>query len=307
MPTTHTGAGSGSGSGDGAGAGAGDGAGDGAGAGAGAGGGAGAGEGDLSKYLVNVKTVQSGAIRILVESLKEILGDTNLIFDPSGLKLIATDNSETVLIHMRLHASKFEGFYCPKKVVIGVNMNNMFKLLKTMMNNDVLTIYIEAENPNKIGFQINNSDKNSQTVFHMNLLDISDNEITIPPVTFETELSFPSGDFQKLIRDMTNIGDTIDIKSIGNTLLLNCQGDFAQQETTLSENQDGLQFSITSNPETPIQGVFSLKYLLLFTKCTNLCNQIHMYIKNDYPLIIRYDVANLGDIKMCLSPNVGTN
>ena len=29
-----------------------------------------------------------------------------------------------------------------------------------------------------------------------------------------------------------------------------------------------------------------------------------MYIKNDYPLIIKYNVANLGDIKLCLSPNV---
>ena len=262
---------------------------------------------DLSKYLVNVKTVQSGAIRILVESLKEILGDTNLIFDESGLKLIATDNSESVLIHLKLHADKFNEFYCPKKIVIGVNMNNMFKLLKTMMNNDVLTIFIEKDNPNKIGFKVNNSDKKTQTIFHMNLLDISDNEINIPPVTFETELSFPSTDFQKLIRDMTNIGDKIDIKSVGNMLLLSCQGDFAQQETSLSETQDGLQFSLVSNPTNPIQGVFSLKYLLLFTKCTNLCNQIHMYIKNDYPLIIRYDVANLGDIKMCLSPYVVTN
>ena len=32
-----------------------------------------------------------------------------------------------------------------------------------------------------------------------------------------------------------------------------------------------------------------------------------MYIKNDYPLVIRYDVANLGNIKLCLSPNVSTD
>ena len=102
---------------------------------------------------------------------------------------------------------------------------------------------------------------------------------------------------------MTNIGDKIEIKSIGNILVLNCEGDFAEQETILSETQGGLSFSMTAGPELPIQGIFSLKYLTLFTKCTNLCNQIHMYIKNDYPLIIRYDVANLGHIKLCLSPN----
>ena len=101
---------------------------------------------------------------------------------------------------------------------------------------------------------------------------------------------------------MTNIGEKIEIKSIGNTLVLNCEGDFAEQETILSETQGGLNFSTSMGPELPIQGIFSLKYLILFTKCTNLCNQIHMYIKNDYPLIIKYDVANLGEIKLCLSP-----
>jgi len=260
---------------------------------------------DNSKYLVNIKTVQSGAFRILVEALKDILTDTNIVFDSTGIKLIATDNSHSVLIHMRLHSDKFEGFHCPETKIVGVNMNNMYKLLKTMVNNDILTIFIEKDDPNRLGFKINNTVKNSQTIFRMNLLDISSDDIVVPPVTFETELTFPAQEFQKLVRDMTNIGDTIDIKSVGNHLMLDCEGDFAKQETVLSETQDGLSFSLTAKPETPIQGTFSLKYLLLFTKCTNLCNLIHMYIKNDYALIIRYDVANLGDIKLCLSPNTG--
>ena len=91
-------------------------------------------------------------------------------------------------------------------------------------------------------------------------------------------------------------------------LIFDCEGDFATQETVLSQIEDnsenGLHFSISSNADKPIQGIFSLKYLVLFTKCTNLCNIIHMYIKNDYPLIIKYNVANLGDIKLCLSPNI---
>ena len=70
---------------------------------------------------------------------------------------------------------------------------------------------------------------------------ISNEEITIPPATFETELTLPSTDFQKIIRDMTNIGDKMEIKSIGNTLKLNCTGDFAEQETILYETQGGLQ------------------------------------------------------------------
>jgi len=51
-----------------------------------------------------------------------------------------------------------------------------------------------------------------------------------------------------------------------------------------------------------IQGEFSLKNLGYFIKCTNLCNSIEMYLENDLPLIVKYAVASLGEIKLCLAP-----
>jgi len=263
-----------------------------------------------NNFILNIKTVQSGAFRILIEALKEILTDTNIIFDKTGIKLIATDSSKIVLIHMKLQAENFEYYFCKEdKIKIGINMNNLFKLIKVMGNNDILNLYIEKTDVNRLGIRIYNEVKNTHTTFKLNLLDIAEEDINIPPAEFETELSLPSIDFQKLIRDMTNIGDLVDIKSVGDNLIFNCDGDFATQETILKQIDDtsennGLKFSVAASVDNPIQGIFSLKYLVLFTKCTNLCNLIHMYIKNDYPLIIKYNVANLGDIKLCLSPNV---
>ena len=260
---------------------------------------------DNTNNILNIKTEQAGAFRILVEALKEILTEANFIFDSSGIKLMAMDSTRTILIHMKLDSENFEEFYCPNKTTVGVNMLNFFKLIKTMGNSETLSLFIEKDNENKLGILITNNEKNSQTVFKLNLLDITEDSISIPPAEFDTELSLPSSDFQKLIRDMINIGEDIEIKSIGNQLMLNCQGDFASQETILSEpsNNCGLQFKQSSPQELPTQGIFSLKYLILFTKCTNLCQQINLYIKNDYPLIIRYLVASLGDIKLCLAPN----
>ena len=80
--------------------------------------------------LFNIQTVQSGAFRILIEALKEILTDTNLIIDSTGIKLIATDNSKIVLIHMKLQSVNFENYFCKGKIKIGINMNNLFKLIK---------------------------------------------------------------------------------------------------------------------------------------------------------------------------------
>ena len=67
---------------------------------------------DDKNKILNIKTVQSGAFRILIEALKEILTDTNIIFDKTGIKLIATDNSKIVLIHMKLNSCNFEYYHC---------------------------------------------------------------------------------------------------------------------------------------------------------------------------------------------------
>ena len=133
----------------------------------------------MDDYILNIKTVQSGAVRILIEALKEILTDGNFIFDSSGVKLMAMDSTHTILIHMKLESSNFEFFYCPKKVTVGINMLNIFKLIKTMTNSETLTLFIEKNNENFLGIKINNAEKNSQTIYKLNLLDIPEDDIII--------------------------------------------------------------------------------------------------------------------------------
>ena len=68
-----------------------------------------------------------------------------------------------------------------------------------MSNNDTLTLFMENNNENELGIKIHNDEKNSQTTYKLNLLDIEEKDITIPPAEFDTELTFPSGDFKKLL------------------------------------------------------------------------------------------------------------
>ena len=101
---------------------------------------------DTDEYYLRIRTIQTSAIRILVEALKEILTDTNIIFDDTGIKIITTDSTKTVLIHMKLEKEKFEEYFCEKKMICGISMINLYKLIKTISNQDTLTLFI------KIGF-----------------------------------------------------------------------------------------------------------------------------------------------------------
>ena len=254
---------------------------------------------DLNTVL-ELKTVQSNAFRILIEALKEILTDANIEFDDSGMKISTMDASHTVLVHLKLDSDKFESYKCSKKIIIGVNMLNFFKLIKTIGNSDTLTLFIESDNEEKLGIKIENGEKNSVTNYKLNLMDLNEQTLQVQPADFESIITMPSVEFQKIIRDMNVLADVVDIKSIGKQLIFGCKGDFASQETIIGEANSGMSFTVSGGGI--VQGLFSLKYLVLFTKCTNLCQSIEVYLRNDYPLIIKYTVASLGAIKMCLAP-----
>lgn len=256
----------------------------------------------MDNMILEIKTVQSAAFRVLTEALKEILTDANFEFDEHGMKIMAMDSSHTVLVHLKLNAENFEYYHCKNKRILGINMLNLFKLIKTMGNNDALTLYLEEGNESKLGIKIENSEKNTITKYMLNLMDLHEDNIQIPPAVFDSVITMPSVDFQKICRDMHNLAENIEIKSLENQLIFSCSGQFASQETSIGETNSGLSFVQNQNPDEIVQGVFALKHLVLFSKCTNLCNNIELYLKNDYPLILKYQVASLGNIKLCLAP-----
>ena len=251
-------------------------------------------------YLFRIRTVKAAPIRTLSEALKEILTEANIEIDANGLKIMAMDGTHTVLVHLRLQADRFDEYKCEHKHILGINMINLFKLVKTMSNNDSLIMFMEKRDTTKMGIVIQNGEKQMETTFHLNLIELDINPIEIPPVLFPAIITMPSLDFQKIVRDMSTLGETVEITSASNQLILKCRGDFAEQETIFSVGQGGMSFS---KPNSAIvQGNFLLKHLVLFTKCTSLCTDISIYLKNDYPIIIEYSVAGLGEIKLALAP-----
>jgi len=261
----------------------------------------------LENNVLTIKTVQIAPFRILMTALKDILLETNITFQKDGIKIINMDKSHTILVHLQLNASDFELYECKKeKIIIGVNMFHLFKLINTIDNEETLTLYIENEDYHdgivqNLGLKFENGDIKQCKTQKLRLIEPDTDELNVPGVSFSSIINLPSSDFQKIIRDLSQISDKLEIKSISNELVFKCRGPFAQAEIHRAESDGNMEF-IQQDKDKIIQGEFSLKNLGYFIKCTNLCNQIEMYLENDLPLIIKYNVASLGDIKLCLAP-----
>jgi proliferating cell nuclear antigen len=195
---------------------------------------------------------------------------------------------------MFLSADNFEEYHCEhEEIIAGINISNTFKLLKTITNNDVLQIEIHSKE--YMDIKIISESKKTKSKFQLKLLDINESRIEVPDIEMTTVTTLSSADFQRLCRDMSNIGTEIEIMRIGKNICLKCEGDFANQETI-----------IECPDESPtITGLYSLKYLNIFTKATSMCAsvQIIQEIGNRF-LILKYNVANLGELKFYLATKV---
>ena len=258
--------------------------------------------------VLTIKTVQIAPFRTLMTALKDILLETNISFQPDGIRIINMDKSHTILVHLYLAASNFEFYECKKeKIIIGVNMFHLFKLINSIDNDDTLTIYIENNDyydgiVSHLALRFENGNIKQCKTQKLKLIEPEQDELEVPDVKFSSIINLPSADFQKIIRDLSAISDKLEIKSVGNELIFKCQGQFASAEIHRAEADESMKFILKQDSSKVIQGEFSLKNLGYFIKCTNLCPQIEVYLENDLPLVVKYDVASLGSIKLGLVP-----
>jgi proliferating cell nuclear antigen len=199
-----------------------------------------------------------------------------------------------------------------EKIIIGVNMFHLFKLINSIDNDDTLTLYIEKKDYNDgivsfLGLKFENGDIRQCKTQKLRLIEPDPEEFIEPNVVFSSVINLPSSDFQKIIRDMSCISEKLEIKSVGNELIFRCSGQFATAEIRRVETDGSMEFIQKQDSNKIIQGEFSLKNLGYFIKCTNLCSQIEMYLENDLPLVVKYYVASLGEIKLCLAPLPSSN
>uniref|UniRef100_A0A6C0LIK8 Proliferating cell nuclear antigen PCNA N-terminal domain-containing protein n=1 Tax=viral metagenome TaxID=1070528 RepID=A0A6C0LIK8_9ZZZZ len=258
--------------------------------------------------VLTIKTVQIAPFRTLMTALKDILLETNISFSADGIRIINMDKSHTILAHLFLEADNFELFDCKKeKIIIGVNMFHLFKLINSIDNDDTLTIYIENSDytdgiVSHLTLKFENGEIKQCKTQKLRLIEPEPDELQYPDVTFSSIINLPSSDFQKIIRDLSCISDKLEIKSVGNELIFKCCGQFASAEIHRAETDGNMGFILKQENSKIVQGEFSLKNLGYFIKCTNLCSQIEVYLENDLPLVVKYDVASLGSIKLCLAP-----
>ena len=270
---------------------------------------------EIENNVLTMQTIQIAPIRNLYSALKDLVPDVTMIIDKNGMKIINFDKNHTTLVAVKM---KFEKHECtPDKIVICANSLHLFKLISNTSNDDLFSMYIDKEDYHEgsvshLGLQYDNGKINQCNNYKLRLFEPDEDELEVPEVSYTAIIHMPSAGFQKIIRDLTGISDRIKIESVGDDLIFSCEGNFAKSRifrteqsdsNVLEDKMDAIKFRKKPDPSVVTSGEFPLKSLNNFIKCTPLSQNLEIYLENNLPLIVKYDIGSeMGDIKLCLSP-----
>lgn len=262
----------------------------------------------MTQYL-EVCSVQPHVLKNLMEVLNAILTDVNIWFKPDGITISSMDRRHICLVWLHLEASKFEKYICEKEFKVGVYIGTFLKLLKTSNQDDTLTLKMNSDDETTLKVFFHNAERGSEGEYDLNLLCIDEKQVTSPgEKKFHVVIQMPSQDLNKIFKDLQQFlsSESLTIYSQGETLVFQCSAtEIGTAKRTFSVNNCAKSISAKYTEEVSaeekIGDSYSLKYLNMLAKASNLSPFVSLSLRKDWPLMMSYDIA-LGTLRFVVAP-----
>jgi proliferating cell nuclear antigen len=180
---------------------------------------------------------------------------------------------------------------------------NLAKILKCAGNDDSVTMKADDDG-DVVSFLFEGDDRTSD--FEMKLMDIDSEHLSIPETEYKCVVQMPSGEFQRIVRDLSVLGDTCTIGVTKEGVKFTVSGDLGtgnisrKQNTSAEKKEDRTSIDM----EEPVELTFALQYLTSFTKATPLSDSVTLHMSKEVPLMVEYKVENFGHLRFYLAPKI---
>ena len=249
---------------------------------------------------------EGAVLKKLTEAMKDLVTEANFDCSTTGISLQAMDSSHVSLVALLLRADGFDHFRCDRNISLGINLGSMGKVLKCCNNGDIVTLKAD-DNADAMTFMFENQSADRISDFELKLMDIDSEHLGIPDTEYKSTVKMPAGEFQKICRDLSILGDTVTIAVAKDAVKFSVTGEMGSGNMTIKENNSvdtKEEEKVTVEAEEPVTLNFALRYLNFFTKATPLSASVVLHLSKDVPLVVEYQIEELGHIRFYLAPKI---
>lgn len=237
--------------------------------------------------------------------MKDLLSEAIFDCSSTGIALQAMDSSHVSLVSLNIRSDGFETYRCDRNLSMGMNLATMSKILKCAGNDDVITMKA-SDNADTVTFMFESQNNEKVSDYEMKLLDIDAEQLGIPDTEYSSVVKLPSGEFQRICRDLSQFGDSVVICCTKEGVKFSTSGDTGSGNIKLAQNSssDKEEEAVIIEMNQAVSLTFALRYLNYFAKATPLSPQVCLSMSQDVPLVVEYKIADMGFLKYYLAPKI---
>lgn len=249
--------------------------------------------------IFKAKTHNAYTIKILAELLQNNVKTACFEIDSNGISLCMMDHHRTILIHLYLESENFTiyKFKSSEKLFLGINLNHFHKMLKSIKKKDSMQLFIDNNYPNDLGIKVIPKENNRITTSFVKIQGIQTLDIDMP-TGYGKPIIVPSSDYQKMCKDMAQIGNVINIVAKNYHIKFRCNaGGIMKRNVEFGEIGDS-EDDEEEKDTVEYSQEFDTDQLSRITKISGLAGNIQIYPTKGLPLLFKSAIGSLGKISI---------
>ena len=121
-------------------------------------------------------------------------------------------------------------------MVLGVNINNLAKVMKLADNSDTITLKAEQD-ASSLQIIFENPKTERTTEFNLNLITIDSEHLAIPETEYSSVVTMGSGEFSRICKELYSISETVSITTNPDFVQFNVEGEVGSGSVKLGQNE----------------------------------------------------------------------
>merc|ERR1711997_602223 len=259
----------------------------------------------LSITMLEARLVAGNLFKKVVESMKDLIREGTWDCGEKGIQLQAMDSAHVCLVSVLLEADGFDRYQCNRDISLGVDMESMGKVLRCAAKDDIIEISARGDQPDNLKFTFEAPDQERISEYEMKLMNIDGEHLQIPDTDYSVTVKMPSHELQRVVRDLSQFGDTITISAIKDSIQFSSDGGLGTgniklKQTSTQDEEKCVSIEISELVEQQ----FACRYLNLFTKAAALSSQVKICLSAEVPLMMEFSVGKIGHLRFYLAPKI---
>lgn len=255
--------------------------------------------------MFEARLVQGSMWKKLIDAIKDLLNEAKWECSSSGISLQAMDSSHVSLVSLNMRSEGFDTFRCDRNLSLGINLASMAKIIRCSGNDDIITIK-SCDDADTVTFVFESPNNEKVSDYEIRLLDLDTEHLGIPETEYSCVVKMPSSEFQRICRDLSQIGESVIICCTKEGVKFSASGDLGTGNIKLAQNSssDKEEEAVIIEMNQAVTLTFALRYLNYFTKASALSSQVTLSMSADVPLVVEYKVADMGYLRFYLAPKM---